>query len=213
MQWSTTDIADAVHTGLVERAEADDTEQVVYGFDALNELGLHPIIQSAFQKAGYGVWPEQRYPGDWKRRSKAEGKRCDIVLTPDDRPLRNPEVKGTLFDDARAIDAQQAYWLEIKTVAQHEPEGPFTRYSAELLSPVTHDIKKLWSDPLVRHAGLLLLLFTEDQRVAEHDLEAWHRRCIERGYPVSPPVVRQVAICDRIGNAWCAAAVFPVRRG
>lgn len=211
MSWSAAEIVNAIHAGLLEQAEADDIEQAVHGFDALDELRLHAILQRSLRHAGYGVWPEQRYPSHSKRRSKSEGKRCDIVLTPDDRPLRNPQVKDTLFDDQNAVDPQQAYWLEVKTVAQHEPEGPFTRYAAELLSPVAKDIKKLWGDSLIRHAGLLLVLFTEDQRVAEHDLEVWHRRCIDRGFPVGTPHVRHLAICDRIGNGWCAAAVYAVR--
>ncbi len=209
--WSAPAIADAVHAGLLERAEADDAEQAVYGFDVLDELRLHPILHEALRAAGYGVHPEQRYPSHARRRSKAEGKRCDIVLTPDGRPLRNLLVKDTLFDDPSAVDPQKAYWLEVKTVAQHEPQGPFTRYAAELLSTVAQDVKKLWGDPLIRHAGLLLVLFTEDQRVAEHDLDVWHRRCIERGFPLGKPHVRNLALCDRTGNGWCAAALFAVR--
>lgn len=209
--WSIEAIADAVFEGLVERAHADDLEQAVYGFDALDELSLHPIIQAALRRGGYGVWPEQRYPGAWNNTKRSEGRRCDVVLTKHDHPLRNPEVKSTLFDTPEAADADEAYWLEIKTVAQHERSGPFPRYSAELLSCVTQDVVKLWNDGVIRHAGLLLVLFTEDRRVAEHDVEAWHKRCVERGLPVSRPALRGLAINDRIGNAWCAVALFGVR--
>jgi hypothetical protein len=211
VRWQVGDIADAVHVGLLERSRQDDLEQVVYGFDALDELGLHPLIQQSLRQAGFGVWPEQRYPSDWGKTKRSEGQRCDIVLTPEDRPLREPRVKGTLFDNQQACDADEAYWLEIKSVAQYETGGPFYRYSAELLGAVAADLKKLWTDSGIRYSGLLLLLFTEDAAVAEHDVEAWHRKCMDRGYPVAPPAVRAMAINNRIGNGWCTAAVFPVR--
>ena len=212
MLWSPADIADAVATGLAERARQDDLEQVVYGFDHLDELGLHPLVHDALRASGLGVWAEQRYPDDRLRTSKkSHGKRCDIVLTPDGRPLRDPEIRDTLFDEPDAVDDEQAYWLEVKTVAQHETSGPFSRYSAELLSPVMQDVRKLWGDSHIYHAGLLIVLLTESQRVAEHDLRVWHDRCIEKGYPVGQPALRGFPITDRIGNAWCAVGVFGVR--
>ncbi|MFP4146018.1 MAG: hypothetical protein ACLFV3_12845 [Phycisphaeraceae bacterium] len=212
MRWFTADIADAVAAGLEARAREDDLEQVVYGFDALDELGLHPLIQEALRAAGFGVWPEQRYPADRARRKRSEGKRCDIVLTPDGSPLRDPLLAGTLFEDAGPrTDPEAAYWLEVKTVAQHEPSGPFRRYAAELLAPVAADVKKIYNDPMIHHGGLLLVLFTEDESIAEHDLAAWQRRCLDRHYPVGPPSARGFPIRDRIGNRWCAAAVFGVK--
>lgn len=211
MRWSPAEIADAVHAGLRTRAREDDLEQAVYGFDALDELGLHPLIHAALRQTGFGVYPEQRYPTDWIRPRRSEGKRCDIVLTPERRPLREPQIKGTLFDTPGAVDPEEAYWLEIKTVAQYETKGPFGRYTAELLEPVAADVKKLWNDPLIYHAGLLLVLFTGAREIAEHDLVTWHRRCLDRGYPVAPPAVRGFEITERIGNGYCAVAVFGVR--
>ncbi len=216
MRYFLSDIADAVEAGLRDRARADDLEQAVYGFDALDELRLHPIIQASLRAAGYGVWPEQRYPSDRERDNRSQGKRCDIVLTPPRSgsgglPLRDPLIKGTLFDDQPACDAEAAYWLEIKTVAQFETSGPFARYSSELLAPVAEDVRKIWNDPRVYHGGLLIALFTQSQTVAEHDLAAWHERCLQKGYPVGPPVLRGFTITDRIGNAWCQVGVFGVR--
>ena len=212
MTWSLPDLADAVAAAFQARAAADDAEQAVYGFDALDELRLHPLIAQALRDAGYGIHPEQRYPGAWHRRKKSEGQRCDLVLTHDHLPLRDTAAAGTLF--AEAVEAEEpegAYWLEVKTVAQFETGGPFRRYSAELFSPVAKDVKKLHSDAVIKHGGLLLVLFTADRQTAEHDLAAWHERCLDKGYPIGPPVVRGVPITDRIGNGWCAAAVFGVR--
>lgn len=211
MKWQPPDIADAVAAGLAKQAQADDAEHAVYGFDARDELGLHPVIQHALNDAGYGAWAEQRYPGHWHKAKRSEGLRCDLVLTPDGRPLRDQTIKGTLFDTGEATDAQAAYWLEIKTVAQYETSGAFKRYSAELLSPVMKDVKKIWSDGIIQHGGLLIILFTESQEIAEHDLAIWHERCIRKGFPVGPPAVRGLPINDRIGNRWCCVAVFGVR--
>ncbi|MFN3168724.1 MAG: hypothetical protein ACE37H_16830 [Phycisphaeraceae bacterium] len=209
--WFPADIADAVSHGLARRAAQDDAEQAVYGFDALDELGLHPILRDALAAAGWGVWPEQRYPGHWHKQKKSHGLRCDLVLTPDAKPMRDASVRGTLFDDGSAVDPEAAYWLEVKTVAQHETSGPFARYAAELLAPVANDVKKIWSDSVIQHGGLLIVLFTEDQQTAEHDLATWHERCLRKGFPVGPPAVRGLPIADRIGNRWCTAAVFGVR--
>lgn len=211
--WSTADIADAVAAGLKRRAAEENLEQVVYGFDSFDELKLHPLIQQSLRDAGYGVFAEQRYPSDWELTKQSEGKRCDVVITHDAAgpALRDPRLRGTLFDTLDAVDPEEAYWLEVKTVGQYTTDGPFKGYSKELLSPVADDVKKLWSDRLIYHAGLLLLLFTESQATAEHDLIAWHRRCLDRGYPVAAPAARGFALTDRIGNAWCAVAVFGVR--
>ena len=211
MRWSPPEIANVVESGLLGRARADDTEQVVYGFDALDELGLHPLIQDSLRASGYGIWPEQRYPGQWNKTRRSEGQRCDLVLTRDGLPLFDPQIKGTLFEHQPAEDAETAYWLEIKTVAQFETGGPFRRYAGELFAPVAGDVRKIWNDGVILCGGLLLVLFTESQEVAEHDLAAWHQRCISRGYPVGPPAVRGFAIRDRIGNGWCGIAVFSVR--
>jgi len=213
MHWSCPQIADTIADGLRAQAYEDDMEQPVYGFDALDELGLHPLIHGALRSHGYGVWPKQRYPGEWHLARRNEGRRCDVVMTPNERPLRDPQLKGTLFDTPHAVDPEQAYWLEIKTVAQFETSGAFARYSAELLNPVAKDIRKLWDDTLIRHSGLLLVLFTAEMQIAEHDITAWHHRCLDRGIPAAPPTARLFPISDRIGNAWCAVAVFAVRGG
>lgn len=211
MHWFTGDIADAVEAGLRRRALEADAEQAVYGIDALDELGLHPLLHEALRAPGWGVWPEQRYPDDRHRPRRSEGRRCDVVLTADGLPLRDPRVKGTLFDQTPAADPGDAYWLEIKTVSQFETGGPFPRYSSELLAPVARDVTKVWNDGLIRYGGLLIVLFTADPQVAEHDLLAWMRRCLDRGLPVGPPAMRGFAITDRIGNGWCQIGVFGVR--
>ncbi len=211
MRWFTADIVEAVTAGFARRLAEEDAAQEVYGIDALDELRLHPIIAQSLEQAGMGAWREQRYPGHWHKARKSHGLRCDLVLTPDRLPIRDPDVRGTLFDARPACDPSAAYWLEIKTVAQFETSGPFKRYAAELLSPVANDVKKIWSDGVIQHGGLLIVLFTATQETAEHDLAVWHERCLRKGFPVGPPAVRGLPVNDRIGNAWCTLAVFGVR--
>jgi hypothetical protein len=55
------------------------------------------------------------------------------------------------------------------------------------------------------------VLLVEKPEVAEHDLVAWHKKCLDRGYPVAAPAVRGFRITERIGNAWCAIAMFGIR--
>ena len=212
MQWSIADIADAVAEGLRRRAKALEREQAVCGLDGLDEVSLHPIIARALEAADYGVHREQRYPTDRRHRRLAEGKRCDLVLTPGGRGLEAEDERATLFDAPDPVDLDQAFWLEVKTLAQFHGEGPNHGYASNLLSTVGEDVTKLSRDRGIIHAGLLIVLFVEAALVAEHDLGVWQDRCLERGLPIGAPSRRELAIGDRLGNRVCAMAVYPVGR-
>ena len=126
------------------------------------------------------------------------------------RPLQQEAARSTLFDPPDAVPLDEAFWLEAKIVAQHTIDGPNRTYASQLLSPVRKDASKLSKDKGILHAGILLLLFTEDRTIAEHDLAAWLERCLDRGVPVGSPALRHVPITDRIGNGNAAIAVYPV---
>jgi hypothetical protein len=209
--WSPADIADGLLGGL--RAEADRLaqEQAVTGLDVRDEVELHPLLEQGLRREGFGVAREQRYPADWRRRRGSEGERCDLVLTPHGRSLRVPEAKATLFDDPDAVDIDEAFWLEIKTVAQFGELGPNGSYTSQLLSTVTADVRKLAKDDSIRHAALGLVLFVADPVVADHDLVVWQDHCLDRGMPIATPSRRRLEIQDRIGNRWCEVVVYPVQ--
>lgn len=207
---SPADIADAVAAELERLDQSLRAEHAVYGLDARSEGVLHAVLADGLRAAGFGVFPEQRYPGQ-RRRRRSEGERCDLVITPEHRPLRQPDQLDTLFDSPDAVDLDEAYWLEVKVVHQFTPDGPNSSYSSELLSTVRRDVRKLSSEPGILRAGLLIVLFVADPRVAEHDLHMWEQRCIERSYPIEPPIRRDVPIIDRHGNDTCALALYPVR--
>lgn len=208
--WIIADLADAVEAGLRRRIGELDLEQAVYGLDSLDELRLHRILAEALQEGGFGVFREQRYPADRKRRRFSEGERCDLVLTPGGRPLEQPDAAGTLFDAPDAVTLADAFWLEVKIVAQFTVEGPNPNYSSQLLSTIRHDITKLSKDPGILHAGLLIVMFVRDHAVARHDLGIWQSRCVERGQPISAPSQRELPISDRIGNGLCVVSLYPV---
>jgi hypothetical protein len=204
------DVADALAAGLAAEAARLDREQAVYGLDARDEVALHPVLAEALRAAGYGVHREVRFPSERLKRSKAEGERCDLVITPDGRPLASPEAQGTLFIDPDAVDLEDALWLEVKAVQQFQPEGPNAGYSGQLLSTVQQDVRKLSKEPHILHAALLIVLFVAEPAVAEHDLRVWQDRCLERGLPIAAPYLRGLPITDRHGNAWCALALHGV---
>ncbi|MFW5653676.1 MAG: hypothetical protein ACOC0P_06480 [Planctomycetota bacterium] len=209
--WRIGDLADAVAEGLARASAAVEEEQAVRGIDALDELELHPLLHDTFAQAGYGVHPEQRFPRDRRRRNKrSEGERCDIVLTPDGRPLAEEAALTTLFTPAGAVDLPDAFWLEVKTTGQFIEGGPNHRYAAELQQPVRRDVRKLAADPEILHAGVLLVLFAALEEIARQDLSTWQSKCLANGLPVGTPAIRTIPVGDRLGNTCAVIAVFPV---
>ena len=208
--WSIADIADALEIGLTHKAEQLDKEHAVRGLDSLEELDLHPIIASALDEAGFGVHREQRYPADQIKRKRSEGERCDFVLTQDKLPLAIPSDVPTLFDPPNAIPLDEAFWLEVKVVYQYTQDGPNHNYTSSLLTPSRLDVLKLAKDTGINHRGLLILLFSQDERVAEHDLAQWLHRALNQNLPISSPSLRDIAITDRLGNALCKIALYPL---
>jgi len=212
MLYRPADIADAIEQGLLAEEAARAAEQSPFGLDALDELGLHPVLRAGLRQAGYGVYPEQKYPEPF-RRPDNEGERCDLVLTLDDQPLAAPGWEPTLFDPPHAVGLADAFWLEVKVVSQHHPEGPNGRYTTQLLTDARQDVVKLGRNPQIIHGALLIVLYAERPDIADHDLTVWLDRCLQEGLPVSSPSVRELAIPDRIGNAVCRVGLYPVRGG
>jgi hypothetical protein len=209
-RWCVDDIADAIAAGLQDRVDADRAAQAVSGVDALDEVSLHPELAGALALAGYGVHREERYIGARSKRSRSEGRRCDLVLTPDNRPLQDPKAVATLFDDPNAVPLEEAFWLEVKTVAQHTPEGPNVAWSNELLGTVRADVSKLFKDKGILHSGLLIVLWVASEDVATHDLGVWQDRCLDLGLPIGTPSTRMLPIQDRLGNSACVIRLYPV---
>jgi hypothetical protein len=229
--WNPDQLAEIAAGALRDEAVRLALEQTVRGVDGLAELEVHPILWDAFAVAGFGVHPEQPYPGDVPRRSiRAERERCDIALTPSaEARLLDPvaELKrrdaaaGTLFAAPEApepgcVGPADAYWLELKVVGQFTfsagLSGPNRAYASEVLR-AADDLKKLAAEPSVECAGLMLVLFTADAETADHDLAVFIHRCIDGDLPVASPSVSRIEIPDLIGNRVCTVMLMPVRSG
>ncbi|MEZ6163071.1 MAG: hypothetical protein R3B67_01395 [Phycisphaerales bacterium] len=130
---------------------------------------------------------------------------------------------GTLFEpvaqtpeiEAFECDPRDAMWIEIKVIPQFRyvdgVPGPNAKYAHELLSGPGTDAVKLSADPLIAHAGLLVVLFNEIQEAGVHDLSIAMRELIDRDLPVGMPEMETFPIVDRCGNAFCTLGLIPLR--
>ncbi len=210
-RWCIASLTDAIESGLRKEEVRLHAEQSVLGLDARDEVTLHELLESSLSRETYGVHREVRYPRARAHRRRSVGDRCDLVLTPDDRPLQIPETAATLFEDQSAVALEDAFWLEVKVVSQFVEEGGNGAYSSNLLSTVREDVTKLSKDRGILHAGLLILLFTATPEIAEHDLGIWQDKCLEKGLPIAAPCSRTIPISDRRGNRFCTIRIYPVR--
>jgi hypothetical protein len=181
------------------------------------------------------VLAEQPYPGRPERRPlHRERERCDLVVLPEGLPagtvladpvalLREADQRaGTLFSCAApavgtpGVEPGHAFWLEVKAVGQfaftNGVPGPNAAYASELVRGPALDCAKLSRDPMIEHAGVLLVLFTDDERTASHDLGVMVHRCMDRDLPVCEPVTVRFPLTDRIGNRVCSVSLIRVRR-
>jgi hypothetical protein len=209
--WSVADIVHAVATGLDSESARLETEQAVYGLDTNDELAFHRLIAKSLEVAGYGVFREQRYPDHRFHKNRRAGIRCDLVLTPRGRALAAPGEARTLFDPPDPVALQDAFWIEVKAIAQFTTAGPNRRYSS-LYAAVRRDVAKLINSPGIPHKALLILLFTQDGTVADHDLEVWETQCAAQGLNLGVSVTRTLPIADRLGNSVCKLGCYPVSR-
>jgi hypothetical protein len=231
--WDMHELVRIARSGLEGFSRAGAEEQAVYGLDSLSEVELHPLLAEAYAGAGLGVTREWPYPGMAEKRPKfAARARCDVVLTagptvslvdPVAELLEKDKSVGTLFESAaRAECAPQAgttcqacdaFWLEVKVVGQYcytlGVPGPNRSYSSDLTNSMYTDLAKLGADESLRWAGLLLVLFADEQATAEHDLTIALHRSLDRGFSFKSPILETFAIPDRIGNRICSVALVP----
>ena len=212
----------------------DETEVHPVLARAFEEAGFGVMREQAYPTQ----WKRKRRAGDQLPLPR-DRERCDLVLTP--RPgqrLRDSlaaaktakrtrdEVAGTLFEamggaggevlSARdEVAPDDAYWLELKVVAQYSVEsgvpGPNRVYASQITRFAAGDIGKLSCDRTIVHGGLALVLFTADRRTAVHDAGVMVERLVERGLRVGEPTSRSTPIVERIGNAVCTVVLIPLR--
>lgn len=208
--WSPADIADAAAIALQRMEAALREEEATHGLDDLPERALQAGMAQAFAEAGWTVAREVRYPSR-RPASRAEGARCDIVLTRG-APLA-PDAPPSLFDPVEPTPAEGACWIEVKAAAANDAEGPVARYARTLAHGSVQDAATLASEPAVHHGMLLLVLFGSDESALQRDLRRWSDDALASGLPTDAPRVRCFAIRERRGNGAAAVACIPVTRG
>ncbi len=212
MLFSPADIADALAAGLAQQDARLTAEDAPLGLDALEERQLHPLLAEGLRSAGFGAHAEQRFPGTRAERRRSHGERCDLVVTPEGRPLRAPDDVPDLFAPTDAVDLEHALWVEVKTARPFHADGPNGRYAAELLGAPSEDIVRLATAPGVHHAMFVLLLFARTEQDGRAHLAEWERAMMAEGLPLETPRVRCVPLPDRIGHAACLVVVSAVGR-
>jgi len=220
--WAAATLVEVIAHGLAREAAARDAAQEILGVDSLPELALQPLVATALREAGYGVWPEQRYPRARRDARRNRGRRCDLVLTTAGRPLAQlegpdgharlpfPQAAAPGREDVSVVPLAEAFWLEIKNMAQHAAGTPAADYNAGLFAGWAADVRKMSSAPGLIYAGLLLIAFTADAGIARRDLDLWRLRCLAEDLPLLSPATAGFAINDRQGNAHCSLALFPI---
>ncbi len=228
--WDLHHILRTARAGLERASLASVEEQAVYGIDALCEVDLHPIIADTFRSGGFTAMRERHYPGEPGTRAKYSARRrCDVVLLPQAGQhlidpvaelMQRDKAAGTLFEAGAATVAsiagvrpEDAFWLEVKLVGQYcytqGVPGPNRAYSSELTNSLYVDLAKISADAALKWSALLLVLFSDTEATAAHDLPVALHRSLDRGYSFRSPITESFDIPDRIGNRVCTVAVIP----
>lgn len=208
-------------------------EHAYAGLDSFSEIQLHPLLCQGFAGSSLGALREIGYPSSpMNRPNDAQRQRCDLVLTPrsnqclfdpiDEQRTRDKAL-GTLFETAIDLhepdpdDAlpQDAFWIEVKSVAQFSyVDGvprPNTKYTSEMLGGPESDVIKLASDPLIHFGASLIVLFSKEQETGYHDIAASAAAMIEHDLPISLPEIQSFEITNYAGNEWCTLGLIPIR--
>ena len=135
-RWSGRELVEIAAQTLRDRDLALREEQAVSGLDALDEVGLHPLLGEGFRGRGLGVHPEQVYAGVVQDRAiRRDRERCDLVLAHDpEARLIDPvtelveidRASGTLFEPV----ADELAGLQHLVF---EPDGAMLRLPVDIL--------------------------------------------------------------------------------
>jgi hypothetical protein len=208
MLWDVSTIADHVGDTL-QNAEAElRLEQAVHGLDTRDEKALQQILADGLRRF-YSVAREVHYPSTVGKKL-THRQRCDLVLTPPDRPLKLDSAPPSLFDPPDQCPPGDALWVEVKIAWQFREGGiPHGGYGPQWRQAVIDDLKKMEADPLIKEAALLLIVFNESADVLTKDLELFEDILVRKDVLAGFRHVRSTSVLDRIGHRLCTAAVWP----
>jgi hypothetical protein len=213
LRWDFVEVADRLHLVLLAAENALRLEQAVYGLDVKDERGLQSILADGL-KAYYEVAREVHYPSTVGKKL-THRQRCDVVLTPQGRPLRLDSAPPTLFDAPDLATPEEALWLEVKVAYQFREGGVRNeRYGTQWRNAIVEDLEKMEAEPRIAEAGLVLLVFLESGKILEKDLELFEDVPARKEVLAGFRQVRGVRILDRIGHHVCGIAIWPtIQRG
>ncbi len=224
--WDPLEILERCIAALRTHAEQLDGEQQPKGLDALDEIEIQAVLAGGLSGGGRTVLREQHYPS--LRRAGARSsqrERCDLVMLPAGAatlggpgPDASPAALFSPGDPiaGRSAGPEEAFWLEVKVVGQFAYRrgvpGPNHRYSTLLIDALRNDLQKLDDDAQIRAGGVLDVIFTAGERIAEHDMGIALQRSVDRRIVMEMPVHGAFEFADRIGNSTCSVWLTPVRR-
>jgi hypothetical protein len=201
-------LADHLSAVIARAEESLRLEQAVYGLDARDERAVQSLLADGLREH-YGVVREVHYPSSVGKKL-SHRQRCDIVLTPPGRALRLDSAPPTLFDPADLCSPEEALWLEVKVAYQFREGGlRHTGYGAQWRTSVVSDLHKMEAEPLIREAGLVLVVFNESQEILEKDLDLFETVLAQKEVLAGFRQVRSMPILDRMGHRVCTAAIWP----
>ncbi len=201
-------LARQIGAALAQREADLKLEQAVYGLDSLDELQIQKLIAAGLA-AHYDVAREVHYPSTFGRKL-SNRKRCDLVLSPIGAPLRLDSKPPSLFDPQVFTLPQEAFWLEVKTAYQFRaPDVRHGGYGQQWRSAVVEDLRKMDAEPLIHHAALLLVVFTESAELVAKDLQLLEDVLVLKEVLAGFRQDVSVPIADRLGHRVCTAALWP----
>ncbi len=208
LQWDFSTLADHLAEGIQQAESELRLEQAICGIDAKEELQLHALLGERL-KPHYEVAGEVHYPSS-KGNKLTHRQRCDLVLTPKGRPLRLDSTPPSLFDPPDQCTPSEALWLEVKAAYQfREGNVRHTGYTSQWTTNVVNDLRKMEAEPLIREAGLLLIVFNESAQILEKDLDLFESVLAQKEVLAGFRKVRSIPILDRIGHRLCTVALWP----
>ena len=194
---------------ILTQSEADlRLEQAVYGLDSKDEKDLQSLL-SAGLKQFYSVAREVHYPSSVGNK-RTHRLRCDLVLLEKGIEIKLDSHEPTLFDNPNAQPPTHGVWLEVK-VARQFCEGGVRHlgYGSQWRDAVVEDIRKMSTEPKIKDAGLVLIVFTENDQVLGDDLQHFEDVLVRKEVLAGFRQVRSVKILDRIGHHFCSIAIWP----
>jgi len=124
--------------------------------------------------------------------------------------LKLDSAAPTLFDPTDPAEPGEGLWLEVKVAYQFMEGGArHGGYGAAWRTKIVEDLKKMEAEPLIKEAGLCLIVFNESQAILEKDIEIFEDVLAKKEVLAGFRKVRTVEILERNGHRVCTVALWP----